>query len=118
MVSADRLQISQVLQNLISNALKFRSQDKPEIHISCYQDHDKWIVAIKDNGIGLNMEYASRIFQMFQRLNSDEEYEGTGVGLAIVKKIVERHGGSVWVESEEGKGATFFFSLQKTEEAI
>ncbi|MGD0817274.1 MAG: ATP-binding protein [Methanomassiliicoccales archaeon] len=112
-VTGDEMQISQVLQNLISNALKFRSQDKPVIRISCSQDQDKWILAIKDNGIGLNMEYSVRIFQMFQRLNSDDDYEGTGVGLAIVKKIVERHGGKVWVESQEGKGATFFFSLPK-----
>jgi PAS domain S-box-containing protein len=113
MVNGDAQQLTQVLQNLVSNAIKFHGDRKPVIHIGCSQDPEKWICHVKDNGIGLNMEYSSRIFQMFQRLNSNDKYEGTGVGLAIVKKIVERHGGKVWVESEEGKGATFFFTLPK-----
>jgi light-regulated signal transduction histidine kinase (bacteriophytochrome) len=112
-VSGDEQQLTQVLQNLVSNAIKFHGDRRPAIHIGCSHDQEKWICHVKDNGIGLNMEYSNRIFQMFQRLNSNEKYEGTGVGLAIVKKIVERHGGKVWVESEEGKGATFFFTLPK-----
>lgn len=112
-VSGDQQQLGQVLQNLISNALKFRGEDTPSIRIDCSQDGEMWVFSVKDNGIGLNMEYAGRIFHMFQRLHSNEQYEGTGVGLAIVKKIVERHGGKVWLESEVGKGATFFFSIPR-----
>ena len=112
-ISGDPHQIGQVLQNLVSNGIKFHGRKRPLIQIGYSQDPEKWTFYVKDNGIGLNMEYAPRIFQMFQRLNSNDKYEGTGVGLAIVKKIVERHGGRVWVESEEGKGATFFFTIPK-----
>ena len=112
-VRGDRMQLGQVLQNLVSNAIKFRGEARPEVRIGCSLDHEKWVFSVKDNGIGLDMDYASRIFQMFQRLHSNDRYEGTGVGLAIVKKIVERHGGMVWVESQLGKGATFFFSIPK-----
>jgi chemotaxis family two-component system sensor kinase Cph1 len=112
-VRGDRQQLGQVLQNLVSNAIKFRGKDRPEVHIGCSRDQEKWIFSVRDNGIGLEMEYAQRIFQMFQRLHSNEKYEGTGVGLAIVKKIVERHGGKVWVESQVGNGAAFFFSIPK-----
>lgn len=112
-VCGDAQQLTQVLQNLVSNAIKFHGDKRPVIHMGCSHDAEKWIFHVKDNGIGLSMVYSNRIFKMFQRLNPNEKYEGTGVGLAIVKKIVERHGGKVWVESEEGKGATFFFTLPK-----
>ena len=101
------------MQNLIVNAIKFHGLAPPEIRISASSGNREWTFAVKDNGIGLNMEYSNKIFQMFQRLHTREEYPGTGVGLAICKKIVERHGGRIWVESEEGKGATFFFTIIK-----
>ena len=110
-VFADESQMIQVMQNLISNAIKFRGKERPEIRISATNEWGEWKFAVKDNGIGLDMAHAERIFQMFQRLHTKEAYPGSGVGLAIAKKIMERHGGRIWVESEEGKGATFFFTL-------
>ncbi len=110
-IMADEFQMVQVVQNLISNALKFRGDQKPRIRISSDKGTKEHIFAVQDNGIGLNMKNAERIFQMFQRLHTKDEYEGTGIGLSIVKKIVERHGGRIWVESELGKGATFYFSI-------
>ncbi len=113
-VTGDALQLGQLMQNLLANALKFTRPDVPPlVHISCSEDRNRWIFSIEDNGIGMNMEHTARIFQMFQRLHTHGRYEGTGVGLAIVKKIVERHRGKVWVESEEGVGSTFFFTLPK-----
>ncbi len=110
-VLADESQMEQVMQNLLGNAIKFHGPERPLIHISATQGQNQWTLKVKDNGIGLNMQYAERIFQMFQRLHSQAEYPGTGVGLAVTKKIVERHGGKIWVESEEGKGATFSFTI-------
>jgi light-regulated signal transduction histidine kinase (bacteriophytochrome) len=110
-IVADESQMVQVMQNLIGNALKFHGPERPRVQISVSPGPGAWVFAVKDNGIGLNMENADKIFQMFQRLHGRGEYPGTGVGLAIVKKIVERHGGKIWVESEEGKGATFFFTV-------
>lgn len=112
-VLSDEQQMVQLMQNLISNAIKFHGNDRPEVHISVTARYQDWTFAVKDNGIGLNMEYGERIFQMFQRLNRGEKFPGTGIGLAIAKKIVERHDGKIWVESEEGKGATFFFTVPK-----
>lgn len=103
----------QLLQNLTSNALKFRGREKPIVQIRATPGSGEWIFSVKDNGIGLDMQRSERIFKMFQRLHTREEYPGSGVGLAISKKIVERHGGRIWVESEEGKGATFFFTIPK-----
>jgi light-regulated signal transduction histidine kinase (bacteriophytochrome) len=112
--SGAEIELGQVLQNLMTNALKFTKPFmRPIIHVGCSQENDRWIFYVQDNGIGLNVEYADKIFQMFQRLHTQGKYEGTGVGLAIVKKIVERHGGKVWVESEEGVGSTFFFTIPK-----
>lgn len=111
-IMADPIQMVQLLQNLIANAIKFRNKvEPPRIHVSATNDIDEWTFSVKDNGIGIPKEQQGRIFEMFQRLHSIDEYEGTGIGLAFAKKIVERHGGRIWVESEEGKGATFYFTL-------
>jgi len=104
-------QLGQVVQNLISNALKFRGPEPPHIHLSAQRQGPNWLFSVRDNGIGLDPTQAERIFQMFQRLHTRQEYPGTGIGLAICKKIVERHGGRIWVESAPGQGATFFFTL-------
>ncbi len=110
-IMADESQMMQVMQNLISNALKFRGPDRPVISVSSTQGAKGWTIAVTDNGIGLDMQYADKIFQMFQRLHTGSEYPGTGVGLAVAKKIIDRHGGRIWVESKAGKGATFFFTI-------
>ena len=104
-------QIAQLLQNLIGNALKFRGDAPLRVHVSAQQQDNEWRFAVRDNGIGLEPQYAGRIFQIFQRLHAKGEYSGTGIGLAICKKIVERHGGRIWVKSELNQGATFYFTL-------
>jgi len=116
---ADNLQLIQLFQNLIGNAIKFRGTELPRIHISASRNGNGWIFSVRDNGIGIAPEYAQRIFVIFQRLHSREKYAGTGIGLSICQRIVERHGGHIWVESELGKGATFYFTLpaSKTEPA-
>ncbi len=114
-IKADESQMMQVMQNIIANALKFHGPDRPVIHISSSQGDNEWTFIVKDNGIGLDMVDAEKIFQMFQRLHSREEYPGTGIGLALTKKIVERHDGRIWVESWKGKGATFFFTIPTEE---
>jgi len=110
-VQANPLQIRQVLQNLIANAIKFRSEQPPQIDIKADCQDDFWQISIQDNGIGIDPSYSDRIFAIFQRLHYREEYPGTGIGLAICQKIVERHGGKIWVESELGQGSTFYFTL-------
>lgn len=113
-VTADALQLTQLLQNLISNGLKFRGEDPPRVHVSVERREREWVFSIQDNGIGIAPRHLERIFLIFQRLHSRRKYPGTGIGLAICKKIVERHGGNIWVEAEPGKGSTFFFSLPAT----
>lgn len=114
-VMGDETQLVQLFQNLLSNAVKFRGHEPPRIHVSAKQSSGEWLFSIRDNGIGLDPQYADRIFVIFQRLHNRQEYPGTGIGLAICKKIVERHGGRIWVESEPGKGATFYFTLRDDE---
>ncbi len=111
-VLADPTQLGQLFQNLIGNALKFRCEDEPpRVHITAKKQGAMWQFSVRDNGIGIPCDQICRLFQIFQRLHTREEYEGTGIGLAICKRIVERHGGRIWVESEVGRGATFCFTL-------
>jgi PAS domain S-box-containing protein len=110
-VWADAMQLLQVFQNLIGNAIKFRSAKPPTIHVGTVRVADAYVFAVRDNGIGIEPQYAERIFVIFQRLHTRTEYPGTGIGLALCKKIVERHGGHIWVESELGRGTTFFFTI-------
>ena len=111
-VRGDARQLTQLFQNLIGNALKFREPgEAPRVDVRADRDGDCWRISVRDNGIGLDPRFSERVFTIFQRLHTRDEYEGTGLGLAICKKIVDRHGGRIWVESREGEGATFFFTL-------
>jgi light-regulated signal transduction histidine kinase (bacteriophytochrome) len=110
-VMADGVQLRQVFQNLIANAIKFRGEAAPGIHISAAGTGADWEFSIRDNGMGIAPEHADRIFALFQRLHQRTRYPGTGIGLAIAKKIVERHGGRIWLESQPGSGATFHFTV-------
>lgn len=111
-VMADEMQLRQLFQNLIGNAIKFRSNVPPRVVVQARQQGDRWLFSVADNGIGMEMQYANRIFQMFQRLHELGKYEGSGIGLAIAKRIIERHHGQIRVESRPGEGSTFFFTLQ------
>lgn len=110
-VMADGSQLTQLFQNLIGNAIKFHGAAPPRIHVSAREQENEWLFSIRDNGIGIAAEDFERIFVIFQRLHSRGDYPGTGIGLAVCKRIVERHGGKIWLESEPGKGTTFFFTL-------
>jgi chemotaxis family two-component system sensor kinase Cph1 len=110
-VMADNPQLVQLFQNLTGNAIEFRGNEPSHIHVSASRNGEGWIFSVRDNGIGIAPEYAKRIFAIFQRLHSRDKYDGTGIGLAICQKIVERHGGRLWVKSELGKGSIFYFAL-------
>ncbi len=110
-VYGDEIQLVQLMQNLVGNAIKFRSANPPQIHVSAHPEGKEWIISVRDNGIGIEPQYFERIFVLFQRLHLPEEYPGTGIGLAICKRIIERHNGRIWVDSVPGQGSTFYFSL-------
>jgi chemotaxis family two-component system sensor kinase Cph1 len=115
-VPADEVQLAQLFQNLFGNALKFRAASVPRIHVSSRELEEDWEFAVQDNGIGIEPQYFERIFKVFQRLHDKGEYPGTGIGLAICKKVVERHGGRIWVSSTPGEGSCFHFTLPKAKE--
>jgi PAS domain S-box-containing protein len=117
-VHADKVQLAQVFQNLVGNALKFRGERLPHIHIGAEQNNGRWMFRVEDNGIGIDKQYSEVVFQMFQRLHERDRYGGSGIGLAITKKIVERHGGRIWFDSEPEKGSTFYFTMPATERDI
>lgn len=110
-VWAESVRLTQVFRNLLGNALKFHGTRPPRIHMSADQKDGQWHFRVRDNGIGIEPQFAERIFALFQRLHPPQDYPGTGIGLALCKKIVEQHGGRIWVESNLGGGATFFFTL-------
>jgi len=112
-VDADEVQLAQLFQNLIGNALKFRGPGVPRIHVAAADQDGDWHLTVADNGIGIEPQYFERIFMLFQRLHTMGDYPGTGIGLAICKKVVERHGGRIWVSSTPGEGSQFHFTLPK-----
>jgi PAS domain S-box-containing protein len=118
-IMADGIQMVQLFQNLIGNGIKFQGEGvRPHVHVSVADKGDDWLFSFKDNGIGIDPQYKDRIFIIFQRLHGKQEYKGTGIGLAVCKRIVERHGGRIWVESELGKGASFCFTIPKHREEV
>jgi light-regulated signal transduction histidine kinase (bacteriophytochrome) len=117
-VFADELQLIQLFQNLIGNAIKYRGDAKPRIHVQFEENEREWVFSVRDNGIGIAPEFHQRIFGIFKRLHGPHEFSGTGIGLAICKRIVERLGGTLWIESEVGQGSTFLFTLPRDREPV
>lgn len=117
-VMGDRTQLCKVLQNLIGNALKYRSDATPRVHVSAGVQNGAWVVSVRDNGIGIGSKHHEKIFEIFHRLHTQETYPGTGIGLAVCRRIVHRHNGGIWVESEPGQGSTFHFSLPLQQGAL
>ena len=114
-VTADFTLMTELLQNLVSNAIKFHSQEPPLVHLSARQEAEEWVFSVEDNGIGIDAKYLDRIFAVFERLHPSDQDAGSGIGLAVCKRAVERLGGRIWCESEPGKGTTFCFSVPKVE---
>ena len=112
-LSGNRMQLAQLFRNLLNNAIKFHGSETPCIHVGAKKQGDQWLFSFKDNGIGIAAEFYERIFEVFQRLHGKTQYPGTGIGLAICKRVVENHGGRIWLESVQGKGTTFFFTLKE-----
>jgi PAS domain S-box-containing protein len=110
-VRGDRTQLMQLMQNLIGNAVKYHAEKDPEVHIDARREADRWLISVRDNGIGIPANQLERVFEIFTRLHNQQSYPGTGIGLAVCRRIVLRQGGKIWVESEPGKGSTFFFTL-------
>jgi light-regulated signal transduction histidine kinase (bacteriophytochrome) len=110
-VWVDRTQLAQVFQNLIANGVKFHDASEPRVHVSAERCANEWQFSVRDEGIGFEPEYADHVFTMFQRLHSADQFPGTGIGLAICRKIVERHGGRIWAESKPGVGSVFHFTI-------
>jgi PAS domain S-box-containing protein len=115
-IMADDYQMVALMQNLISNAIKFHGEEPPIVRVSCEMRGDRWLFSIGDNGIGIDARFKEQVFQLFRRLHGVDEYPGTGIGLAIAKKIVERHGGKIWLDSEVGRGTTFHFTIPAAEQ--
>jgi light-regulated signal transduction histidine kinase (bacteriophytochrome) len=115
-VRIPEVHLQQLFQNLITNGIKYRSAEAPCIRITCQRQDSLWRFAFQDNGIGIPAEYHNKIFGIFKRLHGREQYQGTGIGLAICKRIVERYGGRIWVNSEPGRGSTFYFTLPAREQ--
>jgi signal transduction histidine kinase len=111
-VSGDRAQLSQLVQNLIGNGVKYHGYDPPQVHASAKPNGSNWTIAVRDNGIGVAPEHHEKIFEIFHRLQTQQAYPGTGIGLAICRRIVKRHGGTIWLESQPGKGSAFYFTLK------
>jgi two-component system, chemotaxis family, sensor kinase Cph1 len=110
-ITGNENQFVQLFQNLVSNAIKFRSEQPPEIHVSASRHNHEWLFAVRDNGIGIEEQYLERIFVMFKRLHTKEKYPGTGIGLAVCRKVIEHHRGRIWAESKLGEGTTFYFTV-------
>ncbi len=110
-VMGDRSQLVQLMLNLIGNGLKYRGKEPPRVQVSAQRNGDQWRIAVRDNGIGIAPKHQARIFEIFQRLHDQQEYPGTGIGLAVCRRVVHRHGGRIWVESEPGHGSVFCFTL-------
>ena len=113
-LTVNRQQLVQLFQNLLANAVKFRGEEPPRVYISAVEDAKEWKFAIKDNGIGINTDNQKRVFSLFHRLGTPDQSPGSGIGLAMCKRIVERHGGRIWVESRPGDGSTFIFTIPKS----